>query len=135
MSLWDDPNARPECSQVLAKYNEWSINKNYLKTDSTFDSTLKLIQQNDYKFFAEYFNAKYEEIEAKLENIHLNSFKPFSIEIDYKSSFNEYYDKTFDEISVIGSGGFGTVLRVKHKSDGQLFAVKCIKFNGNIFYK
>ncbi|CAG2172810.1 unnamed protein product [Oppiella nova] len=32
-------------------------------------------------------------------------------------------------MSVIGSGGFGTVLRVKHKSDGQLFAVKCIQFN------
>ena len=70
-----------------------------------------------------------------VENIHLNSFKPFSIEIDYKSSFIEYYAKTFDEMSVIGSGGFGTVRRVKHKSDGQLFAVKCIKFNGNILYK
>ena len=73
---WDHPHKpgphwihRPECSQVLAKYNEWFIDKNCLKTDST----LKLIQQNDYKFFAEYFNAKYEGIEAKLENIHLNS--------------------------------------------------------------
>ena len=48
-------STRPECRQVLDKYNEWSIHKNCLKTDST----LKLIQQNDYKFFAEYFNAKY----------------------------------------------------------------------------
>ena len=77
---WDHPHIlgphwtdRPECSQVLHKYNEWSIDKNCLKTNPTFDSTLKLIQQNDYKFFAEYFNAKYEGIEQKLENIHLNS--------------------------------------------------------------
>ena len=65
-------STRPECSQVLSEYNLWSIHENCLKTDPTFDSTLKLIQQNDYKFFAQYFNAKYEGIEAKLENIHLN---------------------------------------------------------------
>ncbi|CAG2183948.1 unnamed protein product, partial [Oppiella nova] len=29
---WTD---RPECSQILAKYNEWSIDKNCLKTDPT----------------------------------------------------------------------------------------------------
>jgi len=27
--------------------------------------------------------------------------------IDYKSCFNEYYGNVFDELSVIGSGGFG----------------------------
>ena len=54
---WTD---RPECSQVLSEYNLWSIHENCLKTDPTFDSTLKLIQQNDYKFFAQYFKAKYE---------------------------------------------------------------------------
>ncbi|CAG2180834.1 unnamed protein product, partial [Oppiella nova] len=43
---WTD---RPECSQVLSEYNEWFIDKNCLKTDPTFKSTLKLIQQNDNK--------------------------------------------------------------------------------------
>ncbi|CAG2166747.1 unnamed protein product [Oppiella nova] len=33
------------------------------------------------------------------------------------------------QLSVIGSGGFGTVFRVKHKFDGQVFAVKRIEFN------
>ena len=61
---WTD---RPECLQVLAKYNEWSINKNYLKTDSTFDSTLKLIQQNDNKFFAQYL---YEKLGPKILSSH-----------------------------------------------------------------
>ena len=77
---WDHPHIpgphwtdRPECSQVLSEYNLWSIHENCLKTDPTFESTLNLIQQNDYKFFAEYFNATYEGIAAKLENIHLNS--------------------------------------------------------------
>ncbi|CAG2171901.1 unnamed protein product, partial [Oppiella nova] len=32
-------------------------------------------------------------------------------------------------LEVIGSGGFGTVLRVKHKFDGQVFAVKRIEIN------
>ena len=70
---YDNPTVRQSCSQVLSEYNLWSIHENCLKTDPTFDSTLNLIQQNDYKFFAEYFNAKYEGIEQKLENIHLNS--------------------------------------------------------------
>ncbi|CAG2170470.1 unnamed protein product [Oppiella nova] len=33
------------------------------------------------------------------------------------------------QLEVIGSGGFGTVLRVKHKFDGQVFAVKRIEIN------
>ncbi|CAG2163267.1 unnamed protein product [Oppiella nova] len=42
-------------------------------------------------------------------------------------------EKAFDELSVIGSGGFGTVYRMRHKTDGQIYAVKKIAikvFNG-----
>ncbi|CAG2166491.1 unnamed protein product [Oppiella nova] len=34
-------NERPECSEVLAKYNEWSIDKNILANDAEFESTLE----------------------------------------------------------------------------------------------
>ena len=50
--------------------------------------------------------------------------------IDYKSCFNECYDKTFDQLRVIGSGGFGTVFKVSHKFDGQIYSVKRIQING-----
>src|SRR5580693_6048984 len=57
---WTD---RPECSQVLSEYNLWFIHENCLKSDPTLGSTLKLIQRNDFKFFAEYLKAKYQGIE------------------------------------------------------------------------
>ena len=56
-------STRPECSQVLSEYNLWSIHENCLKSDPSLGSTLKLIQRNDFKFFAEYFKVKYQGIE------------------------------------------------------------------------
>jgi len=52
-------STRPECSQVLSEYNLWSIDRNCLENDPTFESTLKLINRNENKFFIEFFKAKY----------------------------------------------------------------------------
>ncbi|CAG2168751.1 unnamed protein product [Oppiella nova] len=41
----------------------------------------------------------------------------------YKNQFTELSDKP------IGSGGFGTVFKVKHKIDEQIYAVKRVEFN------
>ncbi|CAG2113525.1 unnamed protein product, partial [Medioppia subpectinata] len=39
------------------------------------------------------------------------------------------YNKQFNEISAIGSGGFGTVFKVKHRLDDKIYAVKRVLFN------
>ena len=38
-------------------------------------------------------------------------------------------DKDFTDIIKIGQGGFGVVLKAKHKIDEQIYAIKIIKFN------
>ena len=70
MSVRDDPNERPECSQVLSEYNLWSIHENCLKTDPTFESTLNPIQQNDYKYCADYLGTKLTDLEDGLTILH-----------------------------------------------------------------
>ncbi|CAG2164163.1 unnamed protein product [Oppiella nova] len=55
----------------------------------------------------------------KIQNIYCHNWCSFAITCD-GHVFSWGYN---------GSGGFGTVLRVKHKFDGQVFAVKRIKFN------
>ncbi|CAG2163403.1 unnamed protein product, partial [Oppiella nova] len=39
-----------------------------------------------------------------------------------------HYESLFIELSAIGSGGFGTVFKVKHRFDEQIYAVKRIEF-------
>ncbi|CAG2174564.1 unnamed protein product, partial [Oppiella nova] len=48
------------------------------------------------------------------------------------NSFENKYSNLFEELSPIGSGGFGTVYKVKHKIDKQLYAVKILKFENVI---
>ncbi|CAG2169491.1 unnamed protein product, partial [Oppiella nova] len=50
----------------------------------------------------------------------------------YQTVFDGYYVKTFDELSVIGQGGFGIVFRVKHAYDGQVYAVKRIQYKETV---
>ncbi|CAG2170571.1 unnamed protein product [Oppiella nova] len=44
------------------------------------------------------------------------------------NSFENHYQNLFDELSAIGSGGFGTVFKVKHRFDEHIYAVKRIEF-------
>ncbi|CAG2168207.1 unnamed protein product [Oppiella nova] len=39
-------------------------------------------------------------------------------------SFENNYINLFEELSVIGSGGFGTVFKMKHRFDEHIYAVK-----------
>ena len=40
---------------------------------------------------------------------------------------NSRYRQDFDEINLLGKGGFGSVIKVKNKLDGRLYAVKSIR--------
>jgi hypothetical protein len=39
------------------------------------------------------------------------------------------YRRTFEELGVIGKGGFGKVVKARKRLDGQVYAVKVIKFS------
>ncbi|CAG2179719.1 unnamed protein product, partial [Oppiella nova] len=39
------------------------------------------------------------------------------------------YNTLFDTLATIDSGCFGTVYKVKHKLDDELYAVKCVQLN------
>ncbi|CAG2167376.1 unnamed protein product, partial [Oppiella nova] len=45
-------NKRPECSEVLSEYNEWSIDRNIIANDGQFETTLRGLQLHN-KFFYE----------------------------------------------------------------------------------
>ena len=51
-------NERPDCSQVLSEYNEWSIDKSVVINDTEFDTTLNKLREYDNKFFVEFINYK-----------------------------------------------------------------------------
>lgn len=39
------------------------------------------------------------------------------------------FQKDFEDIEKIGSGGFGQVFKAKHKIDGKTYAIKRVKYN------
>ncbi|CAG2163131.1 unnamed protein product [Oppiella nova] len=43
------------------------------------------------------------------------------------NSFENHYQNLFEELSAIGSGGFGTVFKVKHRFDEHIYAVKRVQ--------
>ncbi|CAG2167859.1 unnamed protein product [Oppiella nova] len=43
------------------------------------------------------------------------------------NSFESHYQNLFEELSAIGSGGFGTVFKVKHRFDEHIYAVKRVQ--------
>ncbi|CAG2106090.1 unnamed protein product [Medioppia subpectinata] len=46
---------------------------------------------------------------------------------DYNNELNKnYYHEQFEELEKIGRGGFGTVYKVMHKLDGNVYAIKVI---------
>ena len=46
------------------------------------------------------------------------------------------YEKRFDELRIIGEGGFGKVYKVSDKLDKQIYAIKVITFKGiQYFYQ
>ncbi|CAG2112846.1 unnamed protein product, partial [Medioppia subpectinata] len=64
------------------------------------------------------------ESEIKIEN---KSQDKSEDKIDFTSS-DGIYKQLFIEMSAIGSGGFGTVFKVKHRLDDKIYAVKRVQF-------
>ena len=46
------------------------------------------------------------------------------------NSFGNHFQNLFEELSAIGSGGFGTVFKVKHRFDEHIYAVKRVQLKG-----
>ena len=66
---------RPECSKVLEKYNEWSIDKNIVANDAHFESILNHIKSNGNKFFYDFLSTirlKSISIQTTQANTHVN---------------------------------------------------------------
>ncbi|CAG2166252.1 unnamed protein product [Oppiella nova] len=95
-------NKRPECREVLAKHNEWSIDKNILQNDIEFEYILNRLKSNRNSFFYEFLNGMYTKV-----TINGNSFQDFS---------------------KIGNGGFGEVFKVKYNYNLMEYALKRIGF-------
>ena len=51
------------------------------------------------------------------------------------NSHENHYKSLFIELSAIGSGGFGTVYKVKHRIDEHIYAVKRVQIKGIIKWK
>ena len=47
--------------------------------------------------------------------------------MDEETVMAEPHLEDFDFLKVIGKGGFSTVIQVRRKYDGMLFAMKCLK--------
>jgi hypothetical protein len=118
--LW---HMRPECSDVLASSKDWMINKNDLdKTKLNQLEILDYLRKQTNTFFYDIFNfmVNYEALITVSQQRHL----PSNITV-----LDNYFTTTFDQIQIIAIGGFGTVYKVKHKSSGEIFAMKCYDLN------
>ncbi|CAG2110910.1 unnamed protein product, partial [Medioppia subpectinata] len=105
---------RPECRQVLAKYNEWSIDKTFIKDHKEFNS------ERD-RFGKSLRSSKYP-TKIRANDCDLSD-----------NSSDDIYKRQFIEISTIGSGGFGTVFQVKHRLDDKMYAIKRVQFGEKRF--
>jgi hypothetical protein len=51
-------NSRPECSQLLSTFNEWSIDNSIVKQHSNFQTTITRLKQFHCQFFYKYLSYK-----------------------------------------------------------------------------
>ena len=47
---------RPECTEVLAKYNEWSIDRNIITNHTEFDETLHKLKSYENQVFYQFLS-------------------------------------------------------------------------------
>ncbi|CAG2102935.1 unnamed protein product [Medioppia subpectinata] len=147
-----DWKQRPECREVLAKYNEWSIDKTIINNHKEFNATRNKLKSNDnslyYKLIScesvtdetthnDYDNYKKcksnygrKDIQSMISSNN-NWYNNVNFQKDY--GFNDmttasFYASQFIEIAKIGVGSFGSVFKVKHKLDDKIYAVKTVQF-------
>ncbi|CAG2117149.1 unnamed protein product [Medioppia subpectinata] len=66
-------------------------------------------------------------MDSNFTDFYANEYQITYNTIDVNTS-DGYYNKQFIEMSAIGSGGFGTVFKVKHRLDDKIYAVKKVQF-------
>ena len=121
-----------------------------LKFNSLFSSKLSgylpkclAVDKNVFELFGnEIIKTKYnslfdycsEKLQISYKTIHINSDQTFDGN-DLKDLQNyKIFDKYFINPTELGSGGFGTVFKVKDKLHQQHFAVKRIPFKGQMIF-
>lgn len=67
----------------------------------------------------------------RLEDQDAEPMLPLSLGTGAGSNSNSRYMKDFDELQVLGVGGFGKVVKSRNRLDGRVYAIKKIKLDGS----
>ena len=87
------------------------------------------IKETDYNSYFDYYSNEYQ---LSYKTIHIKSDQMFDgNDLEVLQNY-KIFEKYFIECKELGSGGFGTVLKVKDKLHKQNFAIKRIPFKGLI---
>ena len=105
---------RPECKVILDKFDGLSIDAYILANNSKFQSIINSLKTHPCTFFYSFY-------ETQL--LH------YSIKYNIVDQVGNY-NKIFTQESQIGTGGYGTVYKVKNKNDHKIYAIKIQKLNG-----
>ncbi|CAG2163402.1 unnamed protein product [Oppiella nova] len=109
-----------KCAQIWAPIELRFDNKHKIKTN------IKSVEDNIGLIKAEVY--KVPESEERELSVNLtDNITAVSSKLE-NYTFNSHYESLFIELSAIGSGGFGTVFKVKHRFDEHIYAVKRIEF-------
>ncbi|GBG33262.1 eIF-2-alpha kinase GCN2 [Hondaea fermentalgiana] len=65
------------------------------------------------------------------EDLDAEPMLPLALPPGAGPSTNSRYLKDFDELQVLGVGGFGKVVKARNRLDGRVYAIKKIKFEGS----
>src|SRR5262249_47125323 len=113
-----------DCDERFQSFCEY-----YNKYYNSFSKRFKLIPQKTFTIQA--LNA-YKELGMKIKQFYDIQIK--KSEIVWNHSDNGKYRREFEEIELLGKGGYGYVYKAKNVIDKRTYAIKMVKMKGNIMY-
>nr|XP_048272010.1 interferon-induced, double-stranded RNA-activated protein kinase isoform X2 [Myodes glareolus] len=85
--------------------------------------------ENDSKSYRTSFSIKYPLMISFIENKKSGTKLSPNDALSNTYTMEWRFQKDFEDIEEIGSGGFGQVFKAKHKIDGKTYAIKRVKYN------